>query len=394
MKILMIAPQPFFQPRGTPFSVLGRLHALSELGHKVDLVTYHIGQDVEIKNVTIHRIAKVPFIKNIKIGPSLAKIPVDIVLFFKTISLLRKNKYDVLHTHEEAGFMGIWLNKWFNIPHLYDMHSSLPQQLTNFEFTKSKVIHSVFESLENSTLKSAEGVITICPELYHYVEGLNIAKNHLLIENVVDYASLFSEENGSTLLPADSNNGWDNKIKILYVGTFEPYQGIDLLIDGANQVIRSIPNAHFLMVGGKPEQVDMYKQKVTDLELADYFTFTGSVSPTKAEKFVEFCDVLLSPRIAGNNTPLKIYSYLRSGKPIVATRLITHTQVLNDDVAILTQPDPESFADGVVKVLKDNSLKKNIVKNAMGLAESEYSHEIYVKKIRKLLDNINVPVNR
>ena len=38
MKSLMIAPQPFFQPRGTPFSVLGRLHALSELGHSVDLV--------------------------------------------------------------------------------------------------------------------------------------------------------------------------------------------------------------------------------------------------------------------------------------------------------------------------------------------------------------------
>ena len=84
MKILMIAPQPFFQPRGTPFSVLGRLHTLSKLGHNVDLVTYHIGQDVQIPNVTIHRIKKVPFIKNIKIGPSITKIPVDILLFFKS----------------------------------------------------------------------------------------------------------------------------------------------------------------------------------------------------------------------------------------------------------------------------------------------------------------------
>ena len=85
MKILMIAPQPFFQPRGTPFSVLGRLHALSELGHEVDLITYHIGQNVKIPNVTIHRIKNIPFIRNIKIGPSLAKIPVDFLVFLKSI---------------------------------------------------------------------------------------------------------------------------------------------------------------------------------------------------------------------------------------------------------------------------------------------------------------------
>ena len=51
----MIAPQPFFEPRGTPFSVLGRLRALSELGHEVDLVTYHVGRDVPVANVRIIR---------------------------------------------------------------------------------------------------------------------------------------------------------------------------------------------------------------------------------------------------------------------------------------------------------------------------------------------------
>ena len=55
----------------------------------------------------------------------------------------------------------------------------------------------------------------------------------------------------------------------------------------------------------------------------------------------------------GTNTPLKIYQYLRSGRPIVATRLLTHTQVLSDEVAVLTPATPEGFAEGILRVLAD-----------------------------------------
>lgn len=53
MKILMISPEPFFEPRGTPISVYQRLQALSALGYQVDLLTYHVGQDVDIPGLTI-----------------------------------------------------------------------------------------------------------------------------------------------------------------------------------------------------------------------------------------------------------------------------------------------------------------------------------------------------
>ena len=66
MKILMIAPQPFFEPRGTPISVYQRVNALSKLGHEVDLVTYHLGSTPDIPNVNVHRTMKVPFINQIK----------------------------------------------------------------------------------------------------------------------------------------------------------------------------------------------------------------------------------------------------------------------------------------------------------------------------------------
>ena len=82
MKILMIAPEPFFEPRGTPFSEYFRIKALCHMGHTIDLVTYPLGQDKPIKGLRIFRSLKPPFVKSVKTGPSISKIFLDFFLFF------------------------------------------------------------------------------------------------------------------------------------------------------------------------------------------------------------------------------------------------------------------------------------------------------------------------
>src|SRR5579864_5790765 len=81
VRILMIAPEPFLEPRGTPFSVYHRVKALLTLGYEVDLVTYPIGKQVEMPGLHIYRAPAIPGIRKVKIGPSLAKLPLDALLF-------------------------------------------------------------------------------------------------------------------------------------------------------------------------------------------------------------------------------------------------------------------------------------------------------------------------
>ena len=76
----MIAPEPFFEPRGTPFSEFHRIRALTELGHQVDLVTYPFGQDVAMPGLRVFRCLRPPFVRRVRIGPSLAKLPLDALL--------------------------------------------------------------------------------------------------------------------------------------------------------------------------------------------------------------------------------------------------------------------------------------------------------------------------
>ena len=159
MKILMLAPQPFFEPRGTPFSLLGRLKALSKLGHEIDLVTYHVGQDVTIPGVTIYRTQRVGFIKRVKVGPSIPKLFLDLLVFFKAVRLLRRNHYDLLNTHEEAGFFGVLLAGLFKLRHLYDMGSSPPQRLSVFQQMGLGPLIRLFEWIEAKVINSSDAVI-------------------------------------------------------------------------------------------------------------------------------------------------------------------------------------------------------------------------------------------
>src|SRR5437867_2365583 len=141
----MIAPEPFFEPRGTPFSEYHRIRALLDLGHTVDLVTYPFGKDVTLPGLTIFRAARPPFVTRVKIGPSAAKVALDVTLTAAAFNRARRERYDAVHSHEEGAAIGVAISAMLGIPHLYDMHSSLPQQLKNFAFSNSSVLRWLFE---------------------------------------------------------------------------------------------------------------------------------------------------------------------------------------------------------------------------------------------------------
>jgi glycosyltransferase involved in cell wall biosynthesis len=384
MKILMLAPQPFFEPRGTPLSVLGRLKALSELGHSVDLITYHLGQNVVIPNVFIHRTPKIAFINTISVGPSMKKLFLDIFVMTKAIRLLQKRRYDLLHTHEEASFFGVLLAWVFRVPHLYDMHSSLPQQLTNFRYGRFRPLMSLFKWLERKVINSSSAMITICPALEEHARKINGQIPHVMIENVaseVDPEAVSEEE----VQRFKTIHGLDERKIVLYAGTFEPYQGIDLLVTSAKRIILRRQDILFLLMGGKADQVRHYQSMAAKLGLSSYFCFTGMRPPGEVPQAVKLCHVLVSPRTSGTNTPLKIYAYLRSGKPIVATKIHSHTQILTPEASVLVEPAPDALADGVLSVLDNAEFARRLGLQSKQLFESRYSFEKYLERTQEIL---------
>jgi glycosyltransferase involved in cell wall biosynthesis len=169
---------------------------------------------------------------------------------------------------------------------------------------------------------------------------------------------------------------------ILYTGTFEAYQGLDLLFDSMPHVVASRPDARLVVAGGQPDQVAEARRQVAARGLERAVVFAGQRPADEIPAYLDAADVLVSPRSTGWNTPLKIYQYLRSGRPIVATRLLTHTQVLDEDVAILTEPTPPGFAAGILRAIGDPAEAAAIGRRALALAETKYTYDAYMEKTR------------
>lgn len=380
MKILMIAPEPFFEPRGTPFSEYFRIKALTELGHQIDLATYPIGQNVEIPGLTIYRALSIGFINKVKVGPSVNKLVLDFFLFFTVLKLLWKNHYDCIHTHEEACFFGGLLSRFWRIPHVYDMHSSLAQQFINFNVTKSHFLQKVFKVFERWALKSSDAIIAICPHLRDQVEQEGMASKVFVIENTPEAEKMFRCPEHTEQIKREQFAG---RPVVLYAGTFEHYQGLDLLMESIPAVVRAKPDVLFLLIGGDRKLIDQYRKQSEEMGVANNVQLMEKIPADQVAGYFEIADVLVSPRREGTNTPLKIYSYLRSGKPIVATDLITHTQVLNSEIAILTEPNAASFGSGILKALQSPEVA-GMVERARQVAEEKYSYQEYINKTSRL----------
>lgn len=381
MNILMLAPEPFFKPRGTPISIYFRIKTLSDLGHKVDLITYHLGEDVRIRSLRILRIPDIFFIRRVKIGPSLAKIPLDFLLFAKAFFQLIIKRYDLLFSHEEAAWLGATLAKIWRLPHIYDMHSSLPEQLDTFNFSRSKLLKKFFLGIEKYILKNSHTLIVICLDLLKKAEKAGYGRKTILLENFLGFNNQgFSE---SQIQKKRREFALKGEKIVLYTGNFEPYQGIPLLLEAAAKI--EDDRIFFLLVGGSKADREKMGRKAKALGISNKVIFAGEVIPSEVELFISIADVLVSPRLQGRNTPLKIYSFLKSGKPLVATNLRTHTQVLSLKNSILVDPSPQSLAEGICFALWNTEAQKRACA-AKELAEREYIYPRYLEKVSKALE--------
>jgi glycosyltransferase involved in cell wall biosynthesis len=137
------------------------------------------------------------------------------------------------------------------------------------------------------------------------------------------------------------------------------------------------------VAGGKPEQVERVRSEARAAGVGEVTLLAGERPAREIPAYLAAASVLVSPRSRGTNTPLKIYQYLRSGRPIVATRLSTHTQVLDDDTSILTDTTPEAFAEGILEALENSVRAGTVGRRARELADTKYSYDAYLERTRQ-----------
>lgn len=369
MKILLLAPQPFYEERGTPIAVKWVAETLGAAGHAVDLLTFPFGQEVAMPGVRVVRSKRPAGVRRVPIGFSFAKVRCDVHLYRAACALLRETRYDVVHACEESVFFARPLARRVGAKVIYDMDSSMADQLME-KWGWLRLFRPILQGFETHALRSADLVLPVCQSLADKVDRRAPGKPRVLLHDMAmefPPVAADTEDLRATL-------GIRGPLA-LYIGNLEHYQGLDLLLDAF--VAARAPDLSLVVIGGRDTDVAKYRARVDALGLAGRVRLLGPRPLNRLSYYLEQGDLLLSPRLRGVNTPMKIYSYLLAGRAIIATRIESHTQVLDDTCARLVEPTPAAMGAALRALAADPAARRRLGDAARARAVERHSRAAY-----------------
>jgi glycosyltransferase involved in cell wall biosynthesis len=364
------------------------LEFLSARGHQVDVLTLHEGEDVSIPGCRIHRIPRLPGVRNVRAGFSLKKVICDLVMVAECLQMVRRTRYDLIHAVEEAAFIAAVASAVSGIPYIYDMDSSLAEQMVE-RYPRIHVLLPFLRWCESIAVRRSIGVLTVCAALEDVVLGHAPGKAVGRVEDSTLLPPVVPALASDGLVPEPFRRAGP---VAMYVGNLERYQGIDLLLQGFRVTLTRLPSASLIIVGGRDDDIRRYREMATGLGIASRVHFLGPRPVQELAALLRQADVLVSPRLKGLNTPMKIYSYLDSGTAVLATRLRTHTQVLDDRTAYLVAPEPTALGVGLATLLSDGALRERLGARARAYVQEEFTPEAAWRKLASFYDAMEAKV--
>jgi glycosyltransferase involved in cell wall biosynthesis len=362
MRILKIVPQAFYTARGTPLSAYHRARELIARGHEVDILTYGVGGDPPNFEARVFRARGPHFKRSIRAGPSRLKIWFDLLLFINLLAHLTRRRYDVLYAHEEGALLARLAGAIFRIPYIYDMHSSLPLQITDWNFSTRRSVVAAFRWIERLSVRGACAVVAISPAVARAARNACPDTPCVLLANHFEMGQAVPHEEVAAVRTRHGI-ALERKL-VVYAGSFVALQALDLLLDAIPAVLGAVPNTTFLLVGGTDQEIGPLRAQGRRLGILDHLIFERSLPQAAIPAYLAAADVLVSPRVQGINSPGKLLNYLASGRPVVATDTLVHNQLLTDKSAILTAPCAIGLAAGLVTALTEPTRVAEVVAGA------------------------------
>jgi glycosyltransferase involved in cell wall biosynthesis len=391
-RVLVVAPEPFYEDRGTPIAVRNVLQALSELGCHVDLLTYPVGEHLELPGLRILRVPNILGLSHVPVGFSVRKLVLDVMLVPALWVLLRREQYWCVHAVEEAAFPAVVLAHRRGVPVIYDMQSSLPEQMVKHRVFRGRRVQRLLRRCEAWLLRRADAVVSSAGLLHRVSEAApgKLAKEwHFPSMETEPRRGAGNALREELRIPASSP-------VVVYAGTFEPYQGLAMLLAAIPRVRARFPEAVFVFVGGDDSSVARMREDADRLQLNGALRLTGRRPRVEIPAYLAMADLLISPRVYGDNLPLKVFDYLAAGRPIVATDLPAHRALLDESRAILAEPSADGLAQGIVSILQDPQRAARLAIAARAYAGSNLGWNRFLVAVKAVYEEVarraDVPV--
>ncbi len=394
MKILGIAPTPFFADRGCHMRILGEIQALQRRGHEVLLVTYHLGRDIE--GVPSLRNKDVKWYQKLEAGPALGKFYLDWLLWRKTIKVIKEFQPDVIHGHlHEGALIGLMARRLAGskAPVVFDVQGSLTKELDSYGWLKkAPFVRPMFRTVEKIITRWSEQSV-----------GSNLAVSQFLqlemglpaerVTTVVDGVHMgFFDGTGREDLKQVLGIA-EGRPVVTYTGALLSSKGVDNFFQAIPHVLAQEPEAFFLVVG---YPVAESQALVERLGVADKVLFVGRVDYFELPDYLKIADVAVDPKVdAAGEASGKIINYMGAGLPVACFDHVNNRTFLGDTGAFAPEPTPRGLAQAILELLSDPAARAKKGEAARKRVQEEFSWEaggrVYEEVFQRALSAVPGP---
>lgn len=354
LRVLMLAPTSFFADYGCHVRILEEATVLQKLGHRITIAAYHNGNDVP--GLDIRRTAPIPWRRNYLVGSSRHKLAFDALLGLKTLELLIRGRYDIIHAHlHEGALIGLVLGWLFGAPVVFDFQGSLTGEMLDHHFLRREsCVYRVFRWLETWIVRRAPVILTSsahAAQLLQQEFGCRREQVHVLPDcvnaDVFRPGSSYPPQELATLR-AELGIPGDRKL-IVYLGLLAEYQGTGLLLEAMARILGERQDVHLLLMGFPNEA--LYQAQARRLGVASHVTFTGRVPYGAAPRYLALGDVAVAPKLSLTEGAGKLLNYMAVGLPTVAFDTPVARQYLGPDGLFAERGNVASLADMLLAAL-------------------------------------------
>ena len=323
----------------------------------------------EIDGVTYFRTAppkgaRVPFGREVDLMAQLSK---------RVSDAIRETRPQLVHAHSPmlVGLPALRAARRAGIPFVYEIRDLWENaSVDRGKFSTSSPLYLAARGAEGILLRNANAVVTICESLRAELAP-RVAQSAALsvVPNGVD-TDRFSPRPKNVELARKWN--LEGKTVVGYVGTFQPYEGLEVLIRSMRTILRSRPNACLVITGAGGEEARL-KQVAADEKLGEHVLFTGRLPHDQVFDVYALADVLVYPRVLTRTTalttPLKPLEAMAMGRAVMVSDVPAMRELVRDGETglVFRAGDEQDLADKCVALLGDEGRRR-----ALGSAAREY----------------------
>ncbi|MGH8095353.1 MAG: glycosyltransferase family 4 protein [Chthoniobacterales bacterium] len=386
--IAMVAACPFPANHGSAASIREMSDTLSDMGHNVHIVTYPTGQeDIRVRRAKVHRSAAFRPETNARVGPSPEKFMLDFHLLRLLCRVIRRERVDIIHAHNyEGALIGI-AAKWLTQrPLLYNAVNLMTDELAGYRFIRPAwLAHGLARSLDWFIPIFPDHITAVSPELRDWFieHGVPAAKIDMVPAGIEP--ELFAH-------PAPEKFRERYRLAghpvIMYTGVLNAFQRVDYLLRAFAVALRERPDALLLVVSPLVSEAHEKEHQ----QLANELGISGSIiwiSPHALEdlpSFLALADVCVVPRPECPGHPVKLLNYMLAGKPVVSfaggAKGVRHLH----DALIVPNHDFAALGRGIVTLLNDPALARELGANAKATVLAEFDWRQICRKIERIYD--------